>query len=140
MGISLDPFADSHPSSDLFGLARLLNPESWRCGMVWSAYLGLPLSLESTGIVLGLEKQKLTDGKELIRYFCMPCKPTAMNNQRTRNLPAYAPDKSHSRGWTLRRVSQVGTMALGLSPLSIQRQPATALTSSGVETQSSGSV
>ena len=61
--------------------------------MVWSAYMGLPLSLAGTGAVLGLEKQKLTEGKELIRYFCSPCKPTAANGQRTRNLPSHAPEK-----------------------------------------------
>ncbi len=69
------------------------DPKSWRCTMVWSAYMGLPLSLERTGAVLGLEKQKLTEGKDLIRYFCQPCKPTAANGGRTRNLPEHAPDK-----------------------------------------------
>jgi DNA polymerase len=93
MGVSLDPFADNHFSSEYIGLARFLNPESWRCSMVWSAYMGMPLSLEGTGAVLGLEKQKLTEGKELIRYFCKPCNPTAVNGQRTRNLPEHAPDK-----------------------------------------------
>jgi DNA polymerase len=93
MGVSLDSFADNHFSSQHLGLARFLNPEAWRCSMVWSAYMGLPLSLEGAGAVLGLEKQKLTEGKELIRYFCSPCKPTAANGQRTRNLPAHAPDK-----------------------------------------------
>ena len=93
MGISLDPFADNHHSAEVLGLARYLNPESWRCAMVWSAYMGLPLSLEGTGAVLGLEKQKLSEGKELIRYFCSPCKPTAANGQRLRNLPEHAPDK-----------------------------------------------
>ena len=61
--------------------------------MVWSAYMGLPLSLEGVGAVLGLEKQKLTEGKDLIRYFCVPCNPTKANGQRTRNLPSDAPDK-----------------------------------------------
>ena len=70
-----------------------LNPASWRCSMVWSAYMGLPLSLAGVGAVLGLEKQKLTEGKDLIRYFCSPCKPTAANGQRTRNLPVQAPEK-----------------------------------------------
>lgn len=70
-----------------------LNPRSWRCSMVWSAYMGLPLSLEGAGAVLGLEKQKLTEGKELIRYFCKPCAATATNGQRTRNLPEHARDK-----------------------------------------------
>lgn len=54
--------------------------------MVWSAYMGLPLSLEGSGAVLGLEKQKLSEGKDLIRFFCRPCKPTEANGQRTRNL------------------------------------------------------
>ena len=70
-----------------------LNPAPWRCSMVWSAYMGLPLSLAGVGAVLGLEKQKLTEGKDLIRYFCSPCKPTAANGQRTRNLPVQAPEK-----------------------------------------------
>ena len=70
-----------------------LNPASWRCSMVWSAYMGLPLSLAGVGAVLGLEKQKLTEGKELIRYFCSPCKPTAANGQRTRNRPDHATEK-----------------------------------------------
>ncbi|MBU0278732.1 DNA polymerase [Gemella sp. zg-1178] len=62
-----------------------LNPMSWRCTMIWSAYMGLPLSLEGVGTVLGLDKQKLTEGKDLIRYFCVPCNPTKSNGQRTRN-------------------------------------------------------
>lgn len=65
-----------------------LNPSSWRCSMVWSAYMGLPLSLEGVGAVLGLEKQKLTEGKDLIRYFCVPCTPTKSNGGRTRNMPS----------------------------------------------------
>ena len=93
MGISIDPFADNHFSSPYPGKAKYLSPESWRCSMVWSAYMGLPLSLEGAGSVLGLEKQKLTEGKELIRYFCKPCAATAANGQRTRNLPEHAPDK-----------------------------------------------
>ena len=70
-----------------------LEPESWRCSMIWAATMGLPLSLEGVGAVLGLEKQKLTEGKELIKYFCQPCAPTKTNGQRTRNLPAHAPEK-----------------------------------------------
>ena len=70
-----------------------LDPESWKCSMVWSAYMGLPLSLEGVGTVLGLEKQKLTEGKDLIRYFCVPCRPTKANGGRTRNLPEHARDK-----------------------------------------------
>ena len=64
-----------------------LDPSSWRCTMVWAATLGLPMSLENVGAVLGLEKQKLTEGKDLIRYFCVPCKPTKANGGRVRNLP-----------------------------------------------------
>ena len=70
-----------------------LNPESWCCSMIWAATMGLPLSLEGVGAVLGLEKQKLTEGKDLIKYFCQPCAPTKSNGQRTRNLPAHAPEK-----------------------------------------------
>ena len=70
-----------------------LDPESWHCSMVWAATMGLPLSLEGVGVVLGLEKQKLTGGKELIKYFCQPCLPTKANGQRTRNRPFHAPDK-----------------------------------------------
>lgn len=70
-----------------------LDPESWHCSMVWAATMGLPLSLEGVGVVLGLEKQKLTEGKELIKYFCQPCLPTKANGQRTRNRPFHAPDK-----------------------------------------------
>lgn len=73
--------------------SNYLNPISWRCTMIWSAYLGLPLSLEGVGNVLGLEKQKMKEGKDLIRYFCIPCKPTKTNGGRTRNLPHHAPDK-----------------------------------------------
>ena len=66
---------------------KYLDPSSWRCSMVWSAYMGLPLSLEGVGAVLGLEKQKLKEGKDLIRYFCIPCNPTKLNGKRTRNYP-----------------------------------------------------
>lgn len=70
-----------------------LNPTSWKCSMIWSAYMGLPLSLEGVGTVLGLEKQKLLEGKELIRYFCVPCLPTKTNGERTRNLPKHDIEK-----------------------------------------------
>lgn len=70
-----------------------LAPASWRCSMVWASTLGLPRSLESVGAVLGLEKQKLTEGKDLIRYFCVPCKPTKANGGRTRNRPEHDPEK-----------------------------------------------
>lgn len=91
LGISLDPFHDNHPLSQ--ECARYLNPESWKCSMIWSAYLGLPLSLEGVGSVLGLEKQKLSEGKDLIRYFCVPCKPTKANGGRSRNLYLHDADK-----------------------------------------------
>ena len=61
--------------------------------MVWAAYMGLPLSLQGVGAVLNLDKQKLTEGKELIKYFCSPCTPTKSNGGRTRNLPEDAPVK-----------------------------------------------
>ena len=70
-----------------------LSPKSWRCSMIWAATMGLPLSLEGVGAVLGLEKQKLTEGKDLIKYFCQPCAATKSNGGRTRNRPFHAPDK-----------------------------------------------
>ena len=70
-----------------------LTPDSWYCTMVWSAYMGLPLSLEGVGAVLNLDKQKLTEGKDLVKYFCKPCAPTKANGGRTRNRPSDAPDK-----------------------------------------------
>ncbi len=70
-----------------------LEPCQWRCSMVWSAYLGLPLSLAGVGAVLNLEKQKLEAGRELIKYFCQPCAATKSNGGRTRNMPQDAPDK-----------------------------------------------
>lgn len=76
-----------------FPTGKYLDPGQWRCTMVWAAYMGLPLSLEGVGVVLGLEKQKLTEGKDLIRYFCAPCKPTIANGKRTRNLPAHDTNK-----------------------------------------------
>ena len=77
--------------SNYFG--TWFEPENWRCTMVWAAYLGLPRSLEDVGAVLGLEKQKLSEGKELIRYFCVPCKQTKANGGRTRNLPGHDREK-----------------------------------------------
>lgn len=70
-----------------------LAPKSWRCSMIWAATMGLPLSLEGVGTVLGLEKQKLTEGKDLIKYFCQPCVATKSNGGRTRNCPFHAPEK-----------------------------------------------
>ncbi|XOQ52467.1 MAG: INTEIN-C-TER domain-containing protein [Succiniclasticum sp.] len=91
LGRSLDPFHDQHPLSKK--CARFLNPAGWKCSMVWSAYLGLPLSLEGVGAVLNLDNQKMKEGRELIRYFCIPCKETKANGGRTRNLPQHAPEK-----------------------------------------------
>lgn len=70
-----------------------LDPTGWKCSRIWGAYNGLPLSLEMIGTVLGFEQQKMKEGKDLIRYFCSPCKPTKVNGGRTRNLPSDAPDK-----------------------------------------------
>lgn len=71
----------------------LLSPKSWRCTMVWSAYMGLPLSLKGVGAVLKLDEQKMVEGKELIKYFCSPCAATKSNGGRTRNMPFHAVDK-----------------------------------------------
>lgn len=70
-----------------------IKPASWKCSMIWAATMGLPLSLEGVGAVLGLEKQKLTEGKDLIKYFCQPCAPTKSNDGRTRNFPYHALNK-----------------------------------------------
>lgn len=78
-GINVNP-GQAVKSEGLF-----LNPSSWHCTMIWSATLGLPMSLENVGTVLGLDKQKLTSGKNLIKYFCLPCNPTKVNGGRTRN-------------------------------------------------------
>lgn len=94
LGRSLDPFHDCHPLSREY--ARFLNPAGWKCSMIWSAYMGLPLSLEGVGTVLKLDSQKMKEGKDLIRYFCVPCKETKSNGGRTRNLPQHDLDK-----WTL---------------------------------------
>ena len=74
-----------------FGLS--LRPEGWRCTAVQASMLSLPLSLEGVGGALNLDKKKMSEGKDLIRYFCMPCKPTKANGGRTRNLPSDAPEK-----------------------------------------------
>lgn len=73
--------------------SKYLDPSSWKCTMIWSAYMGLPLSLEGVGAVLKLQDQKMKEDKDLIKYFCCPCKPTKVNGGRTRNLPEHAPDK-----------------------------------------------
>lgn len=76
-----------------FPTGTYLDPTGWHCTMVWSATLGLPLSLEGAGAVLGLEKQKLQEGKNLIKYFCVPCSATKTNGGRRRNLPQHDTDK-----------------------------------------------
>ena len=76
-----------------FPVGSYLDPLSWHCSMVWAVTLGLPMSLENVGAVLGLEKQKLTEGRDLIRYFCVPCKPTKANGGRVRNLPGHDMEK-----------------------------------------------
>nr|DAH06885.1 MAG TPA: DNA polymerase I [Caudoviricetes sp.] len=79
--------------SRYFGLHEYINPQSWYCTMIQSAELSLPSSLADVGATLGLERQKMMEGKELIKYFCVPCKPTKINGGRTRNMPADSPDK-----------------------------------------------
>ena len=91
LGRSIDPFHDHHSLST--ETAQFLNPAGWKCSMIWSAYMGLPLSLEGVGAVLKLGSQKMKEGKDLIRYFCVPCKPTKTNGGRTRNLPFHVPEK-----------------------------------------------
>lgn len=85
LGVRLDPFHDRHSLSR--ECARFLNPVSWRCVKVWGAYLGLPLSLSEVGEVLGLAERKLGEGRQLIRYFCVP------NGLGRRNLPEGASDR-----------------------------------------------
>ena len=91
LGMSLDPFHDHHPLSQ--ECARFLNPAGWKCSMIWSAYMGPPLSLKDAGAVLNLDNQKMKEGKDLIRYFCTHCKETKSNGGRSRNFPRHAPDK-----------------------------------------------
>ena len=91
LGRSIDPFHDHHSLST--ETAQFLNPAGWKCSMIWSAYMGLPLSLEGVGAVLKLGSQNMKEGKDLIRYFCVPCKPTKTNGGRTRNLPFHVPEK-----------------------------------------------
>lgn len=95
---------------------KYLDPSSWRCTMVWAATLGLPLSLKGVGTILGLEKQKLEEGKDLIKYFCMPCKPTSSNGYRNRNLPEHAIDKWETfKAYNLRDVETEMEIAEKLS-------------------------
>lgn len=86
-------------------LGSVTPPEQWSCTAVWARELGLPATLESVGIVLGLpeDKQKLKTGKALIRYFSIPCKPTKTNGMRTRNLPQHDPER-----WELYKEYNIG--------------------------------
>lgn len=88
-------------------VGNYLDPASWKCSMIWSAYLGLPLSLEEVGAVLDLGEQKLKEGKDLVRYFCMPCRPTKSNGGRTRNLPEQDAVKWDRFKWYNRRDVEV---------------------------------
>ena len=93
------PLRNEHYAAPDDPCMAYLNPAGWHCTMVWSAYLGLPLSLKDVGAALGLDKQKLTEGKELIRYFCVPGKDG------TRHMPASAPEKwATFRAYNLRDV------------------------------------
>ena len=89
--VCLSSFLHRHYPQHISG--KFLDPDGWYCTMVWSGYLGLPMSLKRAGAVLGLEEQKMKEGSELIRYFCMPCKPTKKNGGRTRNHAADVPEK-----------------------------------------------
>lgn len=77
-------------------IGKYLDPAAWKCTMVWAAYNGLPLSLDKVGAALGFKEQKLKEGKELIRYFCVPCRPTKTNGGRIWNLPEHSPGKWES--------------------------------------------
>lgn len=90
-GIDFDTNHEDYVHSN--SSVRFLHPSSWKCSMVWSAYMGLPLSLEGVGTVLSLEKKKLSEGKDLIRFFSVPCSPTKINKGRTRNLPEHDLEK-----------------------------------------------
>lgn len=101
-------------------LGEWLEPEGWQCTMIWSATLGLPLSLEGVGAVLGLEKQKLTEGKNLIKYFCVPCMPTKANGGRTRNLPQHDVEKwEQFKAYNLRDVETEMEIQKKLSRFSV---------------------
>ena len=74
-------------------VGNYLNPASWKCSRIWGAYMGLPLNLKDIGTILKLSGQKMAEGKDLIKYFCTPCRATKANGGRTRNLPLHAPEK-----------------------------------------------
>ena len=98
--ICLSNWLERHHPEHFYGYSipedpasKYLDPSAWKCTMIWSAYMGLPLSLEGVGAVLKLQDQKQKEGKDLIRYFCTPCKPTKANGGRTRNLPQHDSEK-----------------------------------------------
>ena len=74
-------------------VGNYLDPSAWKCSRIWGAYMGLPLSLKGIGAVLKLDEQKMSEGEDLIKYFCKPCRPTIKNGGRTRNLPQHNPEK-----------------------------------------------
>lgn len=74
-------------------LGKRLSPIGWQCTAVQSALLALPLSLDSVGEVLDIQRKKLKEGADLVRFFSVPCKPTKANGGRTRNLPYHDPEK-----------------------------------------------
>ena len=74
-------------------VSNYLDPAAWRCSMIWASYLGLPRSLKGVGAVLNLADQKLAEGADLVRYFCVPCRPTIKNYGRLRNFPEDNPEK-----------------------------------------------
>lgn len=74
-------------------VGNYLDPSAWKCSRIWGAYMGLPLSLKGVGAVLKLDEQKMSEGEDLIKYFCKPCRPTIKNGGRTRNLPQHDPEK-----------------------------------------------
>ncbi len=86
-----DKFVSYSIPDDTVG--NYLDPSSWKCSRIWGAYMGLPLNLEGIGAVLKLSDQKMKEGKNLIKYFCSPCRPTKSNGSRTKNLPEHAPEK-----------------------------------------------
>jgi DNA polymerase len=109
LGVPLDPYADSHPLST--ECARFLNPAGWRCTMVWAAYLGLPLSLADVGAALGLDRQKMAEGKDLVKYFCQTCPRRRQTASATRNLPVTRRQGGNSWRTTARESKPCGHSA-----------------------------
>ncbi len=109
--------------SRFLGIDGFLSPQGWHCTMIWAATLGLPLSLAGVGAVLGLNKQKLSEGKDLIRYFCVTCSPTKTNGGRTRNLPNHSLDKwSTFKNYNVRDVEVELSIKQKLSKFPVQQE------------------